>query len=173
MSSRSRDIYLRLRLWPAGGAGLRRWRGRPRLVSRPATDPPIAQRTPRPKVTPKRRNPPSCQSRHDPNVPPPDLGRQGLRKASPELPYHGALETTAAINSTLRQFPGNLFIQDILDRQGAHHDAGTAEEGADFGEGVLGVVEGDEEADGALLAGKSRGYRSRATACPRRGRIHP
>jgi hypothetical protein len=33
---------------------LRRWRGRARIASRPATNPPIAQRTVRPKVTPKR-----------------------------------------------------------------------------------------------------------------------
>jgi hypothetical protein len=66
-----------------------------------------------------------------------------------------------------------MLFENVFHRQRPDHDAGTAEEGVDFGEGVLGVVEGDEEADGAFLAGKSRGYRSRATACPRRGRIHP
>ena len=47
-----------------------------------------------------------------------------------------------------------MLFENIFDRQRPDHDAGTAEEGVDLGQGVLGVVEGDEEADGALLAGK-------------------
>jgi hypothetical protein len=35
------------------------------------------KRPPRPKVTPKRRNPPSRQSRHDPNVPRPTSAVKG------------------------------------------------------------------------------------------------
>jgi len=56
-------------------------------------------------------------------------------------------------NHTLRQLLGEVAVKDGLDGQGDDDLVALAEEGVDFGEGVGGEVEGDEEALGTVFAG--------------------
>ena len=59
---------------------------RPRIVSRPATNPPIAQRTPRPKVTPKRRHRLLVLLVREEPPPVPHLGRQRPPRRDQRIP---------------------------------------------------------------------------------------
>ena len=52
----------------------------------------------------------------------------------------------------LRQFPGEFLVEDFADGEGDDDLVGLPEEAVDFGEGVLAVVEGDEEALGTVFA---------------------
>ena len=56
------------------------------------------------------------------------------------------------IKPFLRQFIGDLFVEDVFDGQGDDGFAGFSEEGVNFSHGVPGVIEGDEEALGAVFA---------------------
>jgi len=68
----------------------------------------------------------------------------------------------------LHQLPRNLFVQNVFDRQGADHDAGAFEEGADLFEGVFGIVEGHEETGRPFHPGDARSAKQAA----RHGRFH-
>jgi hypothetical protein len=95
------------------------------------------------------------------------------------LGQYSTMNTRTFRRHESRQLLCDLLVEDLLDGQGDDNLAGFAEEGVDFGQGVVGVVEGDEEALGAVLAGhdglEGAGFVSSARAgssfgpCPLRG----